>query len=189
MSRDSFNRRGFMEATACAAVLAGLASATVVAAAPRPDLIFKPLGGARSRVIFVNDLSGDVDGLFAAVHQIISPSAELRGIVGTSTGLPGETAEKSASLARDILDLMDMRSRCPVYQGAATKMKDSKSAVPSPGSQAIIDEAMRDSNLPLFVAVGGGLTEVASAVLIEPKIVGRFTLVWIGGDASPARSC
>ena len=58
--------------------------------------------------------------------------------------------------------------------------------VRSPGTQALIDEAMRVSDLPLFVAVGGGLTEVASAVLLEPKIASRFTLVWIGGDAAPA---
>lgn len=183
--QGSFDRRRFMVGTACATVLASLASATDVAASPRPNLIFKPLAGPRSRVIFVNDLSGDVDGLFATAHQILSPSADLRGIVGTSTGRPGETAEKSASLARDILDLMGMPSRCPVYRGADARMKDSKTAVHSPGTQAIIDEAMRDSELPLFVAVGGGLTEVASAVLIEPRIVGRFTLVWIGGDALP----
>lgn len=181
-----FDRRRFMAGAACAAVLAGLAGAANVAAAPHPNRIFKPLAGPRSRVIFVNDLSGDVDGLFAAVHQILSPSTDLRGIVGTATGRPGETAEKSASLARDILDLMDMPTHCPVYQGAGSRMKDAKTAVRSPGTQAIIDEAMRDSELPLFVAVGGGLTEVASAVLIEPRIAARFTLVWIGGDALPS---
>src|ERR1043166_3582465 len=53
---------------------------------------FAPLAGARSRVVFVNDLSGDVDGLFAAVHQILSPSADLRGIVGTSNGRGGGEA-------------------------------------------------------------------------------------------------
>lgn len=36
------------------------------------------------------------------------------------------------------------------------------------------------------MAVGGGLTEVASALLLEPRIAGRFTLIWIGGDAYPA---
>jgi len=42
-----------------------------------------------------------------------------------------------------------------------------------------------DSPLPLYVAVGGGLTEVASALKIEPRIAGHMTLVWIGGDALP----
>lgn len=180
------DRRRFVLGTACATVLASLDGIAKVAAAPRPDLVFKPFAGPRNRVLFVNDLSGDVDGLFAAVHQILSPSAELRGIVGTFKGQPDETAEKSAALAREILGLMGMPSRCPVHVGAAGRMKDARTPVPSPGTQAIIDEAMRDSDLPLFVAAGGGLTEVASAVLLEPRIAKRFTLVWIGGDALPA---
>jgi inosine-uridine nucleoside N-ribohydrolase len=135
--------------------------------------------------MFVNDLSGDIDGLFATVHQVLSPSTELRGIIGTSNGRPGHTAERAASLAHDVLRLMGRPSFCPVYAGAEARMKDPKSAVMSPGTQAIIDEALRESDLPLFVAVGGGLTEVASALLIEPRIAGRFTLVWIGGDALP----
>ena len=184
--KPGLNRRHFVLGTACATMLANVVGVAKAAAAPHAGRIFKPLAGPRSRVLFVNDLSGDVDGLFAAVHQILSPSADLRGIVGTSTGRPDETAEKSAALAREILDLMGMSSRCPVHVGTATRMRDTKSAVSSPGTQAIIDEAMRDSDLPLFVAVGGGLTEVASAVLLEPRIAERFTLVWIGGDALPA---
>ncbi|HEX7853507.1 MAG TPA: nucleoside hydrolase [Sphingobium sp.] len=39
--------------------------------------------------------------------------------------------------------------------------------------------------MPLYVTVGGGLTEVASALILEPRIADRFTLVWIGGDALP----
>ncbi len=48
---------------------------------------------------------------------------------------------------------------------------------------AIIDEAMRDdADLPLFVTCGAGLTEVASAWLLEPRIGARLVLVWIGGN-------
>lgn len=149
---------------------------------------FTPLVGPRSRTIFVNDLSGDIDGLFACVHQILSPSTDLRAIVGTSTGRPGETATASAALASEMLELMGMGGgRVNVYPGAAAKLAAAGAPARPPGVQAIIDEAMRtDTKLPLFVAVGGGLTEVASAVMLEPRIADRFTLVWIGGDAYPA---
>lgn len=183
--RTTLNRRRFISGTASAAFLAAIASPMPTFAA-RSDLAFRPLAGPRSRVLFINDLSGDVDGLFATVHQVLSPSTKLRGIVGTSDGRPGHTAERAASLARDALRLMGMPFFCPIYAGAEAGMKDSKSAVMSPGTQAIIDEALRESDLPLFVAVGGGLTEVASALLIEPRIASRFTLVWIGGDALSA---
>jgi len=38
-----------------------------------------------------------------------------------------------------------------------------------------------DTKLPLFVVCGAGLTDVASAYLIEPKISKRLTIIWIGG--------
>lgn len=38
-----------------------------------------------------------------------------------------------------------------------------------------------DTDAPLFYAAGGGLTELATAYLIEPRIAQRLTLVWIGG--------
>src|SRR5207245_1264454 len=65
-----------------------------------------PVAGPRSRTIFVNDLSGDIDGLFAAAHQILSTSTKLRAIVGAGTGRVGETAERSAALAGEMLELM-----------------------------------------------------------------------------------
>lgn len=166
------------------ALSSGVARAAGRAARPAP---FAPFAGPRSRVLLVNDLSGDIDGLFAAVHQVLTPTAELRGIVGTGTGSPSETAARSAELAREMLALMNMAGRIKVHAGAPGKMTQAGVPVSSPGTQAIIDEAMRaDTKLPLYVAVGGGLTEVASAVLLEPRIADRFTLVWIGGDALPA---
>lgn len=158
------------------------AAATGVTGSP-----FVPRHGPRSRVLFVNDLSGDLDGLYALVHQILSPSAELRAIVGTTTGSPGETAQRSAELATEILDIMGRRGSAKVHVGAPGKLTSATSPVRSPGTQAIIDEAMRnDTQLPLYVAVGGGLTEIASALMLEPGIADRLTLVWIGGDAYPA---
>lgn len=150
---------------------------------------FRPVLGPRARVMFVNDLSGDIDGLFAAVHMILSPSIDLRGIVGTATFspyFPDETADRSSELANEILGLMGRAGQTPVHAGADRRMPDMTTPVRSAGAEAIIAEAMRtDSNLPLYVAVGGGLNEVASALLIEPRIASRFTLIWIGGDALP----
>ncbi|HEX7853541.1 MAG TPA: nucleoside hydrolase [Sphingobium sp.] len=147
---------------------------------------YAPPAGPRSRLIFVNDLSGDIDGLFATVHAILSPTSQLRGIIGTGTGRKDETAARSAALAREMLGLMKNGS-VPVYEGAAGKLTASHVPVRSAGTQAIIDEALRtDTKLPLFIAVGGGLTEVASAIMLEPGIAERLTLVWIGGDAYPA---
>lgn len=147
---------------------------------------FAPLSGPRARVIYVNDLSGDPDGFFATVHQILTPTARLRGIIGSDAGGKGETAARSTVLAKEIVSLMGREKQIEVFEGAANRIAEAGKPVPSAGTDFIIKEAMRsDTKLPLYIAVGAGLTEVASAVMREPKIASRITLLWIGGDALP----
>jgi len=178
----------FMPVTRRDLVKAAILTAAATAALPtiassRP---FVPRLGPRCRVMFVNDLAGDLDGLYALVHALLSPSLDLRGIIASSTGMPGESAAEAVGFAHEILGLMDMQGKVPVHLGAAAKLASADKAQPSAGTDAIIAEAMRtDSRLPLYVAVGGGLTEVASALIREPAIASRMTLVWIGGDAYP----
>jgi hypothetical protein len=58
----------------------------------------------------------------------------------------------------------------------------------APGISKIIKEANRTyTRLPLYVAVGGGLTEVASAILLAPEIASKMTLIRIGGGQYPDR--
>jgi len=176
------NRRQFV--SGMAATLSALGAVPALAKSAKP---FAPFLGPRSRVLFVNDLSGDPDGLFAAVHAILSPSIELRGIVGTSAGNRQENAQGAADLAKEMLRLTGRAGKVPVFAGSEKKLAAPGTPDRSPGAQAIVDEAMRtDSALPLYVAVGGGLTELASALMIEPAIARKLTLVWIGGDPYPA---
>ncbi len=131
--------------------------------------------------MYFNDLAGDIDGLFATAHMILSPSIELRGIVGTVGDMEGD-ARQATALADEILRLTARSEEVRTFEGAPHKLALARTPLNSAGTQALIDEALRtDTALPLFVAVGGGLTEVASALLIEPSISKRFTLVWIGG--------
>ena len=85
---------------------------------------------------------------------VLSPAAQLRAIVGTGTGRPGETAARSVALAREMLGLMKPRSAVPVHDGAGQAQRRPRTGPPAqhPGHH---DEALRaDTRLPLFVAVG-----------------------------------
>ena len=179
----SLNRRQLLRSAAGSAALAALVNAPGVVDARA----FAPPAGPRARVLIVNDLCGDIDGLFATVHALLSPSTEIRGIIGTSPGVGRSSAPESAALGEEIVKLMGLAERVKVHVGASSRLASIAAPDRSPGVQAIIDEAMRtDSNLPLYITVGGGLTELASALLIEPRIADRFTLVWIGGGPYPS---
>jgi inosine-uridine nucleoside N-ribohydrolase len=168
---------------------AALAAASHSASAERPEApgkvrrstAFARNLGPRVRVMIVNDLSGDCDGLFATAHALLSSSAKVCGIVGTAAANPEETASRSSELANEMLQLMALTDKVPVYSGAERRLGDAKRPIDCEGVRAIVAEAMKDSPLPLYVTVGGGLTEIASALLLEPMIAKRLTLVWIGG--------
>jgi len=141
----------------------------------------------RIRVIIDNDFGGDPDGLFQLVHHILSPSVEIKGIIGSQHykggfyGSPG-TAAFACTQVNELLNTMQLTGKFPVYEGGASGLVDIKTPIESQGADAIVKEAMRDdTKLPLYIVCGAGLTNVASAYLKEPKIANRIILVWIGG--------
>ena len=44
---------------------------------------FAPAAGPRFRVISDNDYAGDPDGLYQLAHHALSPSVELRAVIGS----------------------------------------------------------------------------------------------------------
>ena len=143
----------------------------------------------RVRVIVDNDFSGDPDDLFQLAHHVLSPSVEIPFVIGSHLA-PGDffdpsehQADNAARIATELLGLLG--SDIPVIAGSNTALERGEygGAVAKPGaaSEAIIREAMRDDPRPLYLALGAGMTDLASAVLAEPRIVGRLTAVWIGG--------
>jgi purine nucleosidase len=148
----------------------------------------RPFPPARTRVIVDNDFSGDPDDLFQVVHHLLSPSVDIPLVVAShlSPGDPMDSGPDTAANARavvaDVFARMGLESAERIAQGASAAMEDVRTPQDSPAARAIIAEAMReDVTTPLFYAAGGGLTDLASAYLLEPRIAERMTLVWIGG--------
>lgn len=142
----------------------------------------------RYRVIIDNDFGGDPDGLFQLAHSLLSPSLDLRGIIGSHLNAhdgfdrSGAQAEHAAKEASQLMKVMKMEHAAPVMAGSNFAMPNDTTAVKSEAVNFIIREAMRtDTKLPLFVVCGAGLTEIASALLTKPEIAGKIVLIWIGG--------
>jgi inosine-uridine nucleoside N-ribohydrolase len=141
----------------------------------------------RARVIIDNDFGGDPDGLFALAQHLLSPSVQITGIIGSHHyqngfyGLSG-SAQNACAAAKELLTAMNLDGKIPIYQGSEARIEDPQKPVDSEGARYIVREAMRDDGTtPLYLACGAGLTEVASAYLMEPRIATRLRLVWIGG--------
>jgi len=146
----------------------------------------------RARVIIDNDFSGDPDDLFQLVHHVLSPSVSIPFIIGSH--LPpddmmdpsDQQAANAVDVARRTLQLLGAADRIPVYEGSNRSLSTPLTPIDNEAARAIISEALRDdTDLPLYVALGAGLTALASALLLDPRIADRLTAIWIGGPEYP----
>ena len=66
---------------------------------------------SRARVIIDNDFGGDPDGLFQLAHHVLSPSVEIKAIIGSKHyangfyGSPG-TCQHACELAGELLNVI-----------------------------------------------------------------------------------
>ena len=149
---------------------------------------FRPPAGPRFRVISDNDYAGDPDGLYQLAHHALSPSVELRAVIGSHlavailstrpvTARPTGRPRRNGCLIWSRPDL-----GIPVIAGSELPLISRTEPQRSAAAEAIVAEAMRtDTDQPLYVVLGAGLTELASAYLIEPAIADQLIAVWIGG--------
>ncbi len=146
---------------------------------------------SRFRVIIDNDFSGDPDDLFQLAHHLLSPSVEIRGVIGSHLQ-PGDlldpspdSAKNATAAARELIEIANFSDMVSVYEGAPSALTDMQTPHRSEASRLIIDEAMKDADVPLFITCGGGLTDLACALMEKPEIASRMTLIWIGGPEYP----
>lgn len=142
---------------------------------------------AAARVIVDNDFAGDPDALFALAHHLLAPAA--RTALVTTSGVNAEFAKRTGQvktvldareIARDLIRRLGLPDAPSVVAGA--EPGDER---PSDAARAIVAEALREDPLPLYLACGGPLTNVAAALRLDPGIARRMTLIWIGGGAYP----
>lgn len=150
-------------------------------------------GRGRTAVIFDNDFAGDPDGLYALAQMMRCTSIDVKALVcshlheGENWSTPGAPSPSSGvEEVRKLQQVMQADWTMPVVMGSDVALTDTLTPIRSLGAQQIVDEAMKhDAKDPLFVLAGGGLTEIASAWLLNPDIESRIVLVWIGGEEYP----
>lgn len=148
------------------------------------------------RVIVHSDIAAEADDQFAVVHHLLTPTENVVGIIAANyewkyRTLPAlksmrfQSMEKSYAEGKKLLELMGIDD-VPVFKGALDCIDDLSDLPISEGSQFIIEEAMRESEEPLYIVLQGTLTDLAVAYLTEPKIAERIeAAVWIGGGKYP----
>jgi purine nucleosidase len=141
-----------------------------------------PATGQRLRVVIDSDAKNEIDDQWALALAILSPERfRIEGFVGANfdnqRGGPGGVA-RSVREIETVLEKADMAGRWPVLPGSHP-MQYQFEPSRSEGVEFIIERALAGSpENPLWVVGLGAATDMASALLLEPRIVDRVIAFW-----------
>jgi purine nucleosidase len=141
------------------------------------------------RMVLDTDTYNEIDDQFAVVYALISPEVSVQAVYAApfhnnrSSG-PGDGMEKSYE---EILRILAKLGKSPdgfAFKGSTNYITDPQKPERSPAALDLIERARESSPQdPLYVAAVGAITNVASAILIEPSIIQNIVVVWLGGNA------
>jgi purine nucleosidase len=139
---------------------------------------------AKRRLIINTDAKNEADDQFAIVHALLSRSVEITGIIPAHFGtLRSATSMLDSRAEVDLLlRLLGRTGEVEVANGAPYALPDEGTPVDSDGAQLILRECRKPG--PISIIFLGPLTDMATALLLEPSIADNpdLTVVWVGGD-------
>ncbi len=157
--------------------------------ARRLQLLAPPTG--KVRMVLDTDTFNEVDDQFAVAHALLSPeSMTVEAIYAApyykkSIADAGEGMELSYQEILRLLQRLNVAPEGLAHRGSAAFMADATTPVTSAATADLIERAMTTAPdaEPLYVVAIGAITNVASAILLEPRIIERIVVVWLGGHA------
>lgn len=142
------------------------------------------------RMVLDTDAYNEIDDQFAIAYALAS-SQQLRveamyaaPFRNRHTPDPGDGMEKSYREIVKIVEMFGQKADSFVFKGADSYLPNDREAVRSAAADDLVMRAMSASDEePLYVAAIGAPTNVASAILTEPAIIGKIVVVWLGGHS------
>ena len=142
------------------------------------------------RMILDTDTYNEVDDQFALAYAILSPEKiDLQAVYAAPfknhrSESPGDGMEKSYEEILRLLKFMGKSSDDFAFRGSDRYLENVNTPVRSEAALDLIKKAMASSpENPLYVVPIGCITNIASAILIEPKIIENIVVVWLGGNS------
>jgi inosine-uridine nucleoside N-ribohydrolase len=141
------------------------------------------------RMVLDTDTYNEIDDQFAVVYSLLSPERlQVEAMYAApftndrSTG-PGDGMEKSYEEILRLLDRLQVPQAGFVFRGSTAYLTGRSAPERSPAALDLIEKALASpEDDPLYVVAIGAITNVASALLLEPEIIRRIVVVWLGGN-------
>ena len=135
------------------------------------------------------DTYNEIDDQFALSYALLAHEAvDLRAVVAapfsnSRAATPGEGMRKSYDEIRRILALFGRSAEKFAWRGATGYLVDRHTPADSEGARRIVELAReaRAAGGKLHVLAIAAITNVASALLLDPDIARDIVIVWLGG--------
>lgn len=171
----------------------------VISDAERAKQLMPPKG--KVHVVLDTDTYNEVDDQFALAYALMSPekleveavyaapfsSTFFSNLLNTDgVSIPMESdIKKGLDLSyqeiHKIFDMLGKPKEDRIFRGSASYMKEAGVPVDSDAARDLVKRAMA-SNEVLYVLAIGAITNVASAILMEPEIIKKIVVVWLSGQ-------
>jgi len=153
------------------------------------------------KMVLDTDTYNEVDDQFALSYALLSPeklsveavyaapfsSSFFSRILNTdSVPIPmtsdlQEGLELSYREIQNIFRLLGKSSEGKVFMGSDSYMTEPEKPVESAAARDLVQKAMASDEL-LYVIAIGEITNVASAIMMEPEIIKKIVVVWLAGQ-------
>lgn len=139
-------------------------------------------------VVLDTDTFNEIDDQYALAYMLKSKEKlNVKAIYAApySRKGSGTVAEGMERSYNEILKLLDMIGEdVPVFKGSSKYLQDESTFVQSPAALDLAERANHYSpESPLYVVAIGAITNIASAILLNPKMIDNTVVVWLGGHA------
>lgn len=145
-------------------------------------------GGGILRMVLDTDTYNEVDDQFALVYAMCSPERlKVEAVYAAPfhndrSENAGDGMIKSYQEIARLLGSMKISTDNFVFKGSEQFMQAPGEPVESDAARDLIKKAMsRSDDDPLYVVAIGAITNVASAILLQPEIIKKIVVVWLGG--------
>lgn len=141
------------------------------------------------RMVLDTDTYNEIDDQFAVVYALLSPERlKVEAVYAApfhnerSSG-PGDGMEKSYAEILRLFERLGRQATNLVYRGSTDYLSQRQKPEISPAVQDLMERALAAPlEDPLYVVAIGAITNIASAILIEPSIIEKIVVIWLGGQ-------
>ncbi len=138
-------------------------------------------------VVMDTDTFNEIDDQFAVTYALLSPNLNVRALYAApffnaNSSSPADGMERSYQEILRLLDRLGHPADGLVFRGSTGYLPAKLTPVHSPAAEDLIAKALAHQGAPLYVLSIGCITNVASALLMEPRIADKIVIVWLGGN-------